>query len=904
MPAAPPDGASPETMDDWLSQTAGPGGESVADWLSDGAPAEAPPPEDDGAEIRTRTGAGKSPAPKNKKKLILIGVAAVVAVGGVLGVMSLFGGEDKPRKKRGGKRPPKATGPEKPRTGATTAPAGSATDAPDETVEPGTQASAAPSSKRPLTEIPVDSYQGYAWATRELSRLGSAGDEADLHGALAALARALQAVRYGKGDWMRDAKTRLEGLADTALPEAKLVPIALAVASGKLEDAQVAAAEFLGENKGHPEALFLQGEALRLRAEGSKEPKDRRTKAEGLLLKAASKRRSFQRALFSLAILHIVQERPEEAIDELRKVLDVEPLHPGAAIELARLLLAKRDYAEAATTLEAQTDEKVENAPGRLRSKAHHLKALILFRQNKGEDALAQLTLALKYDSGNIDAHLALAQYYDRRRQYPQALSQYENLSSIGKDDAETLIGIIKAQVGMAKLKEAEANIEKGAKRFKEDARFPYYAGQLHERRYRKAEAKRSYEAAQALDPKFLRPTVRLAKLLAAEGKWTAAQTKIESVLFDNPDSPVLRNGLGEVLFGQGDPARAEAEFRKAIELDPDLYDARFNLARVLRETRRIREALDEFLALESTGVDSIELHFELAQTYQILGRLGEAIEKYNEVLTIDERTPKYHFRAGTAYYDKGDYDRGRQYFQEALRLEPKLHEAHFYIGLTHLKQNNYEEAVKRFQVAKDEDRKDVRYRYYLAFTFMKQEKYTQARELFRQLSAELKRFPHLRAQVPDVFYQQGLLYFRKGQWERAIMYFKEGLGKHEKRPEPWFKMAEALAELSRYERAVGFYKEALKRDPNYGDAWYKLATAYRSKDRPDLKGVQKACRKAIDLESGTCDCHLWLAYIYRERRKKKLATREFKTYLDGCADGLSKEEREALRRDYDTIRR
>ena len=53
---------------------------------------------------------------------------------------------------------------------------------------------------------------------------------------------------------------------------------------------------------------------------------------------------------------------------------------------------------------------------------------------------------------------------------------------------------------------------------------------------------------------------------------------KLEQKVADNPKSPLHRVRLGTALLGVGASKRAEAELKKALELDPECVPALVNL--------------------------------------------------------------------------------------------------------------------------------------------------------------------------------------------------------------------------------------------------------------------------------------------------------------------------------------
>ncbi len=93
----------------------------------------------------------------------------------------------------------------------------------------------------------------------------------------------------------------------------------------------------------------------------------------------------------------------------------------------------------------------------------------------------------------------------------------------------------------------------------------------------RPGEAVEAFRAGIAKDPRCEPCRVNYARLLARRGQWQAAADQLSAVL-----TPAeVEFDLGSVSEQQGDTKAAAARYRKALELDPKLNDAKIRLAAV-----------------------------------------------------------------------------------------------------------------------------------------------------------------------------------------------------------------------------------------------------------------------------------------------------------------------------------
>ncbi len=107
----------------------------------------------------------------------------------------------------------------------------------------------------------------------------------------------------------------------------------------------------------------------------------------------------------------------------------------------------------------------------------------------------------------------------------------------------------------------------------------------------------------------------------------------------------------------QGKIKEAIDNYRLAVKINPDHYNAHFNLASVLVKEQRLEEAIDHFrqavritpsfAALNNLGVN---LERELKH--------DEAIYYYRQALKLEPDNPGIYFNLGVAYGNKGDIER------------------------------------------------------------------------------------------------------------------------------------------------------------------------------------------------------------------------------------------------------
>jgi cytochrome c-type biogenesis protein CcmH/NrfG len=104
--------------------------------------------------------------------------------------------------------------------------------------------------------------------------------------------------------------------------------------------------------------------------------------------------------------------------------------------------------------------------------------------------------------------------------------------------------------------------------------------------------AKRHFQTAIAARLPGADAYLGLAACEAAGRRFDAAVRALRDAERAEPDNPVVAANLGIVLADAGRPAEGIAPLERAVTLDPEFHEARFNLARTYARAGRRAEAV------------------------------------------------------------------------------------------------------------------------------------------------------------------------------------------------------------------------------------------------------------------------------------------------------------------------
>jgi len=759
---------------------------------------------------------------------------------------------------------------------------------------------APPSPAAPAVSLsglpPSDGYLAYSKALASVRKQATSPGASDRQRCQYGLVAAASMLRYGFDQKAERSVQEVIAEASSEAQESLECRAAVAgtlVASGKLDKAAPAVNRLAKEERSAL-TLLLKGELL-LRQE--KAGAAVRALREALFLKSGE-----PRVLFALAKAQAVAGQNKESGQRFQELVERDPDHPLALMELAEVRHKEEKLGEAVRLLQRINDEQRPLGPAELQAQAHRRAADLLVRQGKGEDAIREMTRALAKKKGDVEILYDLAKLYYQRGQYMAAQQQFTTINTLGEPQLEASLGEIRSLLAMRKLGEASEAIVKARRTWGDDPQLPYYQGVLLEERGRIEPARKAYEEALKADPHFYRPTIRLARLWLRQGKKKEAHDAMRKAVRKNPKAAVLHDGLGDLYVTLGKLAKARGSFEEALRLNPDLESARMHLASTLLELGEYGASLKQFQRLQSQGNDSLELHFGMARSYQGLKRYDEALEEYNAVLALDPDNEDFAFATGSAYYEKGDFAKARERLDHALRLDSKLHRAHFLSGQSFLREGNATEAEKRFRIAIEYFRDSLEYGFWLAVALEEQGKDTEALEIYLGLERLVKGAPERIAEVPDLYFRIGRNLLASGAPQRAARYLTQGLGRDEKRAEPWYLAGEALFQLNIYDKAAGFLREALRRKADMPEAHYRIAMCALLRDKPNRNLALQHFRQTttLDREQKYPDAYRHLGYLFRDTGRKGEATKMLRRYLEIA--GRTAADRAAVQRELDAL--
>jgi tetratricopeptide (TPR) repeat protein len=116
-------------------------------------------------------------------------------------------------------------------------------------------------------------------------------------------------------------------------------------------------------------------------------------------------------------------------------------------------------------------------------------------------------------------------------------------------------------------------------------------------------------------------------------------------------------------------PDHALEAYRRALDVDPDHFDTRVNLGRLLHEKGRLHAAETHFRLALSIRSGDPTARFNLGICLEDLGRSHEAVRAYTETIEADPECADAYYNLARLYEELGDSAAALRHLQTYRRL-------------------------------------------------------------------------------------------------------------------------------------------------------------------------------------------------------------------------------------------
>ena len=182
---------------------------------------------------------------------------------------------------------------------------------------------------------------------------------------------------------------------------------------------------------------------------------------------------------------------------------------------------------------------------------------------------------------------------------------------------------------------------------------------------------------------------------LLESNKLKEAEEFISNSLLSNPDDVLLLNNYGTVLLLKNDFSNAITNFKKVIEIKPELYQSYYNIAYTYIKLFLYDEALIYIKKYFEYDLKNCDAYNILGIIFLEKNMLDEAIYNFNKCIELEIDFVKAYNSLGIAFYKKKDFDKSIFFLEHGLKFDPNFNVLYFNLAKSYYENDEFIQAIK-----------------------------------------------------------------------------------------------------------------------------------------------------------------------------------------------------------------
>jgi tetratricopeptide (TPR) repeat protein len=456
-----------------------------------------------------------------------------------------------------------------------------------------------------------------------------------------------------------------------------------------------------------------------------------------------------------------------------------------------------------------------------------------------------------------------LAEMYWKAQRIHEAVTEAQELLKRDPNDLQTrrLLGrIYLRSLGDLSSSAQSEMAERAIEQYKEvyrldptDSESALWLARLYRLRNEHEKAEEVLRSLLKQDPENEPAVEQLTQLLLDEGKSADAVLLLESITSRTP-SPALLDLLGDAYTQTHDLAKAEAAYRKAMDLDPSELSHVRGLGQTLLAEEKFADALAVYQKLSDLMPDDSDVYLRLAQIYRELHQLDHAEENLLKARQYAPGSLEVMYNEAMLYEAQGRYEDAIRVLSDAVSglksqspvlpsRRRSLAILYQQLGQLYRDTQNFQAAIYTFEelgrLGEEEDRRS---RMLIMDTYRAAKDLPKALQAGKDALAKYPSDPGLRA-------SDALLLGENGQTDEAVKILRSQLTKTEADRDIYLNIAQVYERGRRYKEAEDAARtaEAIPGEPHDNEmVWFLLGAIYERQKFYDRAEVE--FKKALEV--------------------------------------------------------
>ncbi len=325
--------------------------------------------------------------------------------------------------------------------------------------------------------------------------------------------------------------------------------------------------------------------------------------------------------------------------------------------------------------------------------------------------------------------------------------------------------------------------------------------------------------------------------------------------------------------------------FQKALQMDPNFWEAQFNLGVIYYNFRLYDKAMRQFNIVLENNRDYYKPYFGRGIIYYLENEYNRSLQELKRSIELNPEHDRGYYYLGIVYSQMDSVKKSIQVLEKSIEINPNYAPAHYQLGLADMRRGWFKKAITSLNKATK-----LNPDYYQAINALGEAYY--ALNQFEEATIEFNKVIKLKPDFSTAYFNLGNSIYRQGALAEIVdafwsllegQYLPTGVNNPSGSPVGELKK---LREESRIEdsstilkKMVSAYRTALNYDQGFYEASYNLALTYEKLNRPD--SAEYFYKKAISRKSNLAQAHMRLGKLYEDQEKYDQALDEFKKVVE-----------------------
>jgi tetratricopeptide (TPR) repeat protein len=363
-------------------------------------------------------------------------------------------------------------------------------------------------------------------------------------------------------------------------------------------------------------------------------------------------------------------EQVDNALPQFDTAVKLNPQNAEAFYYRATIYLAKPDNVKAASDFDQAISLGLTDDESHRLANAYYQRALL--RIEETENAISDLSEAIKLDTSLVDAYYQRGLLYAQQDELDKAIADLSDVIKLDESNVEAFFQRSKLYFKQEKLDEALADLDHVIEVQKDNIEAVFMRGMVYN----------------------------------LQGNASMAYTEIDQAIRSGYETAEAYYQRGLLLVGQKRPNDAIDDFGKAIELDDKYTDALFQRGKLYFDKADYANALLDFdrvvfndPAYEGIYATRAFVYVDSGDFTSAVADLDKAIEA-SAGLTDTEKSSSLYFLRGYSNFQLQEMEASLADFEKTVEINAKHAAAYYNMALIYIRQGDLENARKQIELA------------------------------------------------------------------------------------------------------------------------------------------------------------------------------------------------------------